>query len=668
MASNMMELMKSKFASMSKDELSLTARSANDDLAMGFMSSGNMQLMIAGNFVLQSCLRLGFCTRKLSEKQQWLMKELYRLSEETRNQQSAAAVEAITETDYQLIEKLAGSNRQISEAMFNLIMCAAYADGGLKAEVERKIDPIFGFLFAALFAESGMESVPVPKIRVTGLEAHVLDYMLKKDTMMPLSEITKAFPRETKETVKKALDGLCEKDLVHWLFNVIGEPYSADVDREDVDIVLMEDIKAPVKPAKSAKEIETEKKRKEEIEKKRKEEEAEKKRKEEAERKAAAEAKKKKEEEERRTALVVQKTLDRDRARVRIAMGMIACSMYHVVAVKPNGTVIAAGKNDDGQCNVSGWRNIVSVACDECGTVGVTADGRVMYTGSSLYKQSRCTSWYGIKQVALSGQCVFGLRENGTVVASIGYAPQFSSSPDVTTWNNIVQIYRMGECVVGIDSNGRVMSVNKNYYGRTENERCHAQSSAIDAAVGDYDTVIVQKQDGTCPRFSPSQYKPQEILKIYLLQNRPVAILSDGRLLFDQKNGKDTIASFASSHTSEKIIAVSGSLYKCAFLTEQGRIYIVGRDSYSFGGEVAPGEPFGNGFRLFDSFDKLMDEREKAQAELAARKEEEKKQKKEEEKKRAAFRERGVCQYCGGEFKKGFLSTKCTECGAKKDY
>ena len=269
MASNMMELMKSKFASMSKDELSLTARSANDNLALGFMSSGNMQLMLAGNFVVQSCLKLGFCTRKLSQEQQWMTKELYRMSEEIRETQAAGSVEAITEQDYQLIEKLAGANRQISESMFNLIMCAAYVDGGLKAEVERKIDPMFGFLFAVLFAESGMESVPSPKIRVTGLEARVLDYMLKKDTMMSLSEIANNFPGETKAAVKEALDGLCEKDLVHWLFNVISEPYSAGVDREDVDIVLSDQNTAP-----AAKKTETpeekEKREKAEAERKRK--------------------------------------------------------------------------------------------------------------------------------------------------------------------------------------------------------------------------------------------------------------------------------------------------------------------------------------------------------------------------------------------------------------
>ena len=56
-----MERMKSKFGSLSRDELSLTAGGANDDLAAGVMSlgmsGGNLQLMLAGVF----------CCPKLSE-------------------------------------------------------------------------------------------------------------------------------------------------------------------------------------------------------------------------------------------------------------------------------------------------------------------------------------------------------------------------------------------------------------------------------------------------------------------------------------------------------------------------------------------------------------------------------------------------------------------------
>ena len=157
-------------------------------------------------------------------------------------------------------------------------------------------------------------------------------------------------------------------------------------------------------------------------------------------------------------------------------------------------------------------------------------------------------------------------------------------------------------------------------------------------------------------------------MKIYLLHQEPIAILTNGRLLLKQNNGRDELTRFAMTHASEKIIAVSGSLYKCAFLTEEGKVYVVGRDGYMSGGEVAPGEPFGKGFKLFDSFEKMMEERENAQAEAVAKKAEAERLKKEEEKKRAAFRAKGVCQYCGGEFKKGFLTIKCTACGKRKDY
>lgn len=35
---------------------------------------------------------------------------------------------------------------------------------------------------------------------------------------------------------------------------------------------------------------------------------------------------------------------------------------------------------------------------------------------------------------------------------------------------------------------------------------------------------------------------------------------------------------------------------------------------------------------------------------------------------RREYRKKGLCRYCGGEFKKGLFSTKCTRCGKKKDY
>ena len=43
----------------------------------------------------------------------------------------------------------------------------------------------------------------------------------------------------------------------------------------------------------------------------------------------------------------------------------IAAGVGHTVAVKNDGSVVATGRNDYGQCNVESWQNIISVAAGE---------------------------------------------------------------------------------------------------------------------------------------------------------------------------------------------------------------------------------------------------------------------------------------------------------------
>jgi rubrerythrin len=55
-------------------------------------------------------------------------------------------------------------------------------------------------------------------------------------------------------------------------------------------------------------------------------------------------------------------------------------------------------------------------------------------------------------------------------------------------------------------------------------------------------------------------------------------------------------------------------------------------------------------------------------AEAAKRAEEERIRRQELEKQMAEYRKAGVCQYCGGEFKKTLFGYKCVSCGRRKDY
>ena len=56
--------------------------------------------------------------------------------------------------------------------------------------------------------------------------------------------------------------------------------------------------------------------------------------------------------------------------------------MLHTVGVKSDGTVVAVGRNNYGQCNVGSWTDIVQVAAGDGHTVGLKSDGTVVAVGN----------------------------------------------------------------------------------------------------------------------------------------------------------------------------------------------------------------------------------------------------------------------------------------------
>ena len=348
---------------------------------------------------------------------------------------------------------------------------------------------------------------------------------------------------------------------------------------------------------------------------------------------------------------------------------MIAISMYHAVAVRADGTVVAKGRNDQGQCNVSGWKNVVAVACDADGTVGVTASGRVLYTGDNYHKQADCTAWYGIKAVAMGNNCVFGLKQDGTVVATTEgrNGAKFSSAPDVDTWRNIVAIRtKWPSAIMGIDKNGRVITMDRNYYGKCQYFYVLQEKDAVDFRPG-----IILNKNGSC-QLQRNQEKPAEINKhknilsvyYYML---PMALLADGRVIVepDKEDAKNNeLERFIEKHRLNNIVGIADG-HGILFLTNDGRVFgFHTKNEYG----LNDGELFGVGFRLFDNFHKLMDEKEAEEERIRREKEEQERKRAAEEALRTERRRNNLCQHCGGAFKKTLFGVKCTACGEKKDY
>lgn len=67
------------------------------------------------------------------------------------------------------------------------------------------------------------------------------------------------------------------------------------------------------------------------------------------------------------------------------------------VGLGSDGTVTAVGDNKYGQCNVSGWRDIVAVAAGCAHTLGLTSGGTVVAVGDNEYGQCDVSGWRGIQ-------------------------------------------------------------------------------------------------------------------------------------------------------------------------------------------------------------------------------------------------------------------------------
>ena len=91
------------------------------------------------------------------------------------------------------------------------------------------------------------------------------------------------------------------------------------------------------------------------------------------------------------------------------------------LGLRADGTVLAVGHNDYGQCNVSGWTDIVAIAGNMWATFGLKSDGTVVYTGghdaSDRAKLDAVKRWDDIVSIKAYGNTdVFGIKADGTIV------------------------------------------------------------------------------------------------------------------------------------------------------------------------------------------------------------------------------------------------------------
>jgi len=168
----------------------------------------------------------------------------------------------------------------------------------------------------------------------------------------------------------------------------------------------------------------------------------------------------------------------------------ISAGGYHTVALKADGSVVATGYNDYGQCDVSLWSDVVQVSAGYLHTVALKADGSVVATGDNRYGQCDVSSWSYVVQVSAGYLHTVALKADGTVVAT-GY--NGDGQCDVSSWSDVVQVSAGDYHTVALKADGTVVATGYNDHGECD---VSSWSDVVQVSAGGYHTVAL-KADGT---------------------------------------------------------------------------------------------------------------------------------------------------------------------------
>lgn len=146
-------------------------------------------------------------------------------------------------------------------------------------------------------------------------------------------------------------------------------------------------------------------------------------------------------------------------------VGAIYTGENYTVGLKNDGSVVATGDNQFGQCEVRRWRNVTAISIGASHTVALHANGTVSAVGDNTYGQCNVGDWTKIIAISASRNHTVGLRVDGTVVAC---GDNQYGQCDVRMWTKVSAICTSYVHTVGLVANGMVLATGNNQYGQCE--------------------------------------------------------------------------------------------------------------------------------------------------------------------------------------------------------
>jgi len=258
----------------------------------------------------------------------------------------------------------------------------------------------------------------------------------------------------------------------------------------------------------------------------------------------------------------MQKISELTVARNALPEGVLAVGAKHTVGLKEDGTVLAVGLNDEGQCDVEDWKDIAAVDAGAYHTVGLKEDGTVVAAGRNDEGQCDVAGWKNVVQVAAGAYNTYGLLKNGTVVST-----GFADGDSLAALKNIRYIGAGAYAAVCINDDGILFTTHPSML-----------ISELGAAAADVNTAYIAALMPNGKVITTLENSPgwDDAIAISAGSNMLIALLSDGSaeaVIFDKRDAINL------SRYVDVVAAAAGGAHN-AILLSDGSVISFGSNEY----------------------------------------------------------------------------------------
>jgi len=241
----------------------------------------------------------------------------------------------------------------------------------------------------------------------------------------------------------------------------------------------------------------------------------------------------------------------------------IAVGFFHTVGLQSDGTVVATGRNEEGQCDISTWTDIVALDAGAYHTVGLKKDGTVVAVGRSSEGQCDVSAWQNVVAITCTDYNTAALLSDGTVVTT-GY----QKYPSVSGWQDVIAIGGGSYVLSAVRSSGQLFASHLSSQDDT-----FSRLIAADVSTG---YAVGLRGDGTVQHTAADLSDWQDVIAISAATTATYGLTAEGTIKAYTFMERDAI----DLSGIENVVAIAADATHVAVLLSDGSVVVRGENDY----------------------------------------------------------------------------------------